>query len=64
MPLYEYKCEKCETVFNDLRRADEREDPIQCPQCGGSGKIQFSAFAQGSQADSCPSSGDCPSGST
>ncbi len=64
MPLYEYKCEQCEIVFSDLRRAAEREDPIQCPECGGQGKILFSAFAQGGQEDSCPSGGECSSGST
>ena len=63
MPLYEYKCEKCEDVFFELRRVSEREDPITCPGCGGEGKIMFSTFAQGGQADSC-SQGECPSGST
>jgi putative FmdB family regulatory protein len=64
MPLYEYSCEKCERVFYELRRAAEREDPIRCPECGGQGKILFSAFARGGQDDSGSSGGDCSSGST
>jgi putative FmdB family regulatory protein len=64
MPLYEYKCDKCEELFFELRRASQREDPIACPDCGGEGKIVFSTFAQGSSSESCPSRGQCPSGST
>lgn len=64
MPLYEYICEQCEKVFQELRNAADREEPIPCPECGGPGKIMFSAFAQGGQDDSCPSGGDCSSGGT
>ena len=64
MPLYEYICEECEHVFQELRSAAEREDPIQCPGCGGQGTIMFSAFAQGGQDDSCSSGGECSSGGT
>ena len=47
MPTYEYKCEKCETEFFELRNMSEREEPIACPDCGGEGKIMFSTFAKG-----------------
>lgn len=64
MPLYEYKCDKCEKVFSELRNMAEREDPIECPECGGKGKIMFSTFAQGSSSSprgavDCPSRGVC-----
>jgi putative FmdB family regulatory protein len=65
MPLYEYKCEKCEELFFELRSSAEREEPIACPECGGEGKIVFSTFASGgSSSDSCPDRGNCSSGST
>ena len=64
MPLYEYKCERCGGTFSDLRRTAEREHPIACPDCGGSGKIIFSTFAQGAQPDSCSKRDRCSSGST
>jgi putative FmdB family regulatory protein len=64
MPLYEYKCEKCEELFFELRSSSEREEPIACPDCGGEGKIVFSTFAQGGSSDSCPDRGSCSSGST
>jgi putative FmdB family regulatory protein len=64
MPLYEYKCDKCDEVFFELRRASEREDPITCPDCGGHGQIVFSTFAQGGSPESSSSKGSCSSGST
>jgi putative FmdB family regulatory protein len=65
MPLYEYKCEKCEGEFLELRNMSEREKPIACPDCGGEGKIMFSTFAQGGQSESrCPSAGPACAGST
>ncbi len=64
MPLYEYKCEKCEGVFSDLRSMSDREEPIACPDCGGEGKILFSTFAQGGQSGSSASTGPACAGST
>ena len=64
MPLYEYKCEKCEGVFFELRSMAEREEPIACPDCGGEGKILFSTFAKGGQTDSSGATGPGCAGST
>ncbi|UCH85584.1 MAG: zinc ribbon domain-containing protein [Candidatus Latescibacterota bacterium] len=58
MPLYEYKCDKCQIVFSELRSMAEREEPIACPDCGGAGEIVFSTFAQGGQTVS--ETGTCP----
>jgi putative FmdB family regulatory protein len=33
MPLFEYKCEKCEEKFERLLKHDERENPQRCPKC-------------------------------
>jgi len=34
MPLYEYRCRQCESVFDRLERASEPKDGM-CPECGG-----------------------------
>lgn len=59
MPMYEYKCKKCETVFSELRQISERTKPIACPECDGTAEVIISTFAQGK--GSAPSCGN-PSG--
>jgi putative FmdB family regulatory protein len=40
MPIYEYKCEKCENVYEELVTGD-RDRKIPCPSCGSleTGKV-------------------------
>ncbi len=46
MPIYEYRCENCESNFDVLQRVDEVKKDLRCPQCGhGKVEKQFSAFA-------------------
>ncbi|MGI8927327.1 MAG: FmdB family zinc ribbon protein [Tepidiformaceae bacterium] len=33
MPLYEYFCDPCNGVFEELRPMREAADPVPCPQC-------------------------------
>ncbi len=33
MPLYEYRCEKCGKRFEKLRRMQDADREIQCPEC-------------------------------
>ncbi len=33
MPIYEYKCEKCESCFEKLVFTGDKE-PVECPECG------------------------------
>ena len=33
MPIYEYKCRKCDTTFEMLQNMNEDNSKIQCPQC-------------------------------
>lgn len=33
MPIYEYRCNKCEHVFEELVSADNT-DPVPCEKCG------------------------------
>ncbi|KKN08361.1 hypothetical protein LCGC14_1057480 [marine sediment metagenome] len=44
MPIYEYKCEKCDTNFEELQTKNEK---VVCPGCGGTSlKKMFSLFAR------------------
>lgn len=55
MPLYEYKCKKCDNKFETLISASKANDPIACPKCGSTetGKL-LSTFcaSSGSRATS------------
>jgi len=33
MPLFEYKCNDCNTVFEILHKSSEKRDDIFCPKC-------------------------------
>jgi len=35
MPIYEYRCLKCQTIFQSLVLAKGEEAEQSCPQCGG-----------------------------
>ena len=65
MPIYEYKCAKCNSVFEALVKSAS-EKPDACPKCGGKKlEKQLSAFSasvsSGSDALPC-SSGACSPG--
>lgn len=45
MPLYEYRCRDCARILTELRKASEREEPVQCPDCGGEADVILSTFA-------------------
>jgi putative FmdB family regulatory protein len=45
MPVYEYQCLKCGTVFELMRRISEMDNPALCPQCGAEGQRLVSVFA-------------------
>jgi putative FmdB family regulatory protein len=34
MPIYEYRCQSCETEFEDLVRLGTPDEEIECPSCG------------------------------
>lgn len=46
MPLYEYYCENCDSVFETLRSIAKSEDPAACPSCGANAaRIMPTTFA-------------------
>ena len=38
MPVYDYKCEKCEDVHEEMREIDKRDDKSTCPKCKSKAK--------------------------
>jgi len=33
MPLYEYRCQKCGKSFEKLRRMEDADRNLECPEC-------------------------------
>lgn len=53
MPLYEYQCAKCETVFEKRITMDHRQEDQDCPACHKPAqRREFSMFAVGAGASS------------
>jgi putative FmdB family regulatory protein len=45
MPMYEYYCKPCHTIFSFLSRTANVTQKPACPRCGGDIQKQVSAFA-------------------
>ncbi|NIP25893.1 MAG: zinc ribbon domain-containing protein [candidate division Zixibacteria bacterium] len=35
MPIYEYRCQDCRSIFEEMRSISQADAPITCSQCGG-----------------------------
>ncbi len=55
MPLYEYRCKKCDHTFDLVRRLATRDDAAPCPRCKsrrtGRIEVQRIAIMTGAQPD-------------
>jgi putative FmdB family regulatory protein len=71
MPLYEFRCEKCDNVIERLCRMGSNGKGLKCPKCGGAKMRRLmsvfsarstgesgAATAVGSSCSTC-TSGDC-----
>jgi putative FmdB family regulatory protein len=55
MPSYEYQCQKCGHGFEAMRKVDERDEPLPCPECKSSRvERKLSAYAVGRGAQAGP----------
>ena len=55
MPLYEYYCEPCNGIFEELRPIREATIPVPCPQCfKDAGRIMPTSFTAFSYRDGYP----------
>ncbi|MCF8063298.1 MAG: zinc ribbon domain-containing protein [Deltaproteobacteria bacterium] len=52
MPIYEYRCDACGEVFEQLVFASDKDEPVECPSCGRrKTKRQLSSFSCGSSSE-------------
>lgn len=55
MPLYEYFCQTCNGIFEELRPIREATDPVPCPQCyKDASRIMPTSFAAFTYRDGYP----------
>jgi putative FmdB family regulatory protein len=63
MPIYEYRCRKCEKVFEVIQKMDEGGAALKCPSCGQKGpeKVMSCCFSssKGSESASPAPSSSC-----
>ncbi len=46
MPIYEYRCKKCNDIFSALQKVGAAEKDTRCPKCGSNDvKKLLSAFS-------------------
>jgi putative FmdB family regulatory protein len=61
MPIYEYRCRKCEKIFEKIQKVDEGGDSLKCPYCGEKKPEKilsgFSSLKGSESASSCGSTG-------
>ncbi len=63
MPIYEYQCQECEQVFEEIASAKDKDNARTCPACGSkTARRLMSTFAIGKPASG--SSVSCPTCST
>ncbi len=61
MPIFEYECEECEAVFQELLRGSENAPPVHCAKCGSARVVRLlSPFAAGSSQGDVDSRGGFP----
>ncbi|PWB73164.1 MAG: zinc ribbon domain-containing protein [Holophagae bacterium] len=65
MPIYEYRCQGCDQLFQKLQSVSAGTKGITCPSCGSPRvERQLSVFASTSRAGAAatPASGCAPAG--
>ena len=51
MPIYEFKCNKCEKIFEQLIFSSDEEEKLACPSCGQSDASRLmSSFSSGASS--------------
>ncbi|OGG95154.1 MAG: hypothetical protein A2527_08255 [Candidatus Lambdaproteobacteria bacterium RIFOXYD2_FULL_50_16] len=53
MPLFDYHCDQCGQTFTELRKGEQKDQPIDCPSCGSTQTQRLvTSFALGGQGGS------------
>ncbi|MBW1858194.1 MAG: zinc ribbon domain-containing protein [Deltaproteobacteria bacterium] len=62
MPIYEFKCNKCEKIFEQLIFSSDEEEKLACPSCGKRNTSRLmSSFSSGTVSSSGLASSCAPS---
>ncbi|MFO8241023.1 MAG: zinc ribbon domain-containing protein [Dissulfuribacterales bacterium] len=65
MPIYEYKCEKCNKIFESFVLSSRNKEGIRCPACGSNDVRKmlssFSSVSAGPVSCSTRSTSSCGS---
>lgn len=62
MPMYEYRCQECGLLYEQLRRMSEADTSLQCPHCGSlkvERQVSACSFAGFSSGGGSSSGGGC-----
>ncbi len=58
MPIYEYRCQECGSVFSRLQRIGATKEGVRCPKCGSENVERLlSTFASSSSGATSTSTG-------
>jgi len=57
MPIFDYRCKECKTLYDVLHKGKEIIEDIQCPSCGSTQYIKLmslpSIITNGSSSSQC-----------
>ncbi|NWF85156.1 MAG: zinc ribbon domain-containing protein [Bryobacteraceae bacterium] len=63
MPMYEYRCEECGRLYEQLRRMSDADADLTCPHCGSTQvKRQWSSCAISGGSSAQAGGGNCGGG--
>ena len=57
MPIYEYRCKKCEQQFELMRRLNDRDNAATCPKCGSKRTTRSAVTAFAFHGGAAPDAG-------
>ncbi|MCK4331041.1 MAG: zinc ribbon domain-containing protein [Dehalococcoidia bacterium] len=64
MPIYEYRCPKCNCQFELLRPISKADEGAPCPECKHAARrifSRFASFSKGNDGESTPIAGTASS---
>jgi putative FmdB family regulatory protein len=63
MPLFEYKCEDCDTKYEVLHKSSKTQDEVFCPNCKSKNSKKLISVFSAKNSSSTPDFGGCSDGS-
>ena len=63
MPIFEYKCEDCNNMFEILHKSTNTQDEVFCPDCKSTNYKKLISVFSSKISSSSPDFGGCSEGS-